>query len=95
MKLTGIIPGPSAPTCGPGSWPRVGNLQKWGTSSTIIRKGVRYGLNPNSEASRLVNGRELTSADVVFSLRWLMDAAKSYVHTAYPGMCAGRAYRSG
>ena len=54
-----------------------------------IRKGVRYGLNPNSEASRLVNGRELTSADVAFSLRWLLDAAKAYVHTAYPGMAAG------
>ncbi len=53
-----------------------------------IRKGVHYGLNPNSEASRLVNGRELTSADIAFSLRWLMDASKSYVHTAYPAMSA-------
>ncbi len=54
-----------------------------------IRKGVHYGLNPNSEASRLVNGRELTSADIAFSLRWLMDAPKAYVHTAYPAMSAG------
>jgi peptide/nickel transport system substrate-binding protein len=54
-----------------------------------LRKGVRYGLNPNSEASRLVNGRELTSADVMFSLRWLMDAPKSYVRMSYPAMCTG------
>ena len=54
-----------------------------------IRKGVHWGLNPNSEASRLVNGRELTAADVSFSLRWIMDAPKSYIHLSYPAMCAG------
>ncbi|MDR3121221.1 MAG: ABC transporter substrate-binding protein [Clostridiales bacterium] len=34
-----------------------------------IRKGVHFGLNPDSEASRLVNGRELTGADVAYSIR--------------------------
>jgi len=29
-----------------------------------IRKGVRFGLNPNSEASRLVNGREINAKDI-------------------------------
>ncbi len=33
-----------------------------------IRKGVHYALNPNSEASRLVNGRELTAYDVATTL---------------------------
>jgi len=32
-----------------------------------LRKGVHYALNPSSEASRLVGGRELTADDVVFS----------------------------
>lgn len=32
-----------------------------------IRKGVHYGLNPASEASRLVNGRGLTADDIVFN----------------------------
>ncbi|MBI2830609.1 MAG: ABC transporter substrate-binding protein [Chloroflexi bacterium] len=30
-----------------------------------IRKGVHYGLNPDSEASRLVNGREFVADDVI------------------------------
>ncbi|MBI2288025.1 MAG: hypothetical protein HYU83_03450, partial [Chloroflexi bacterium] len=39
--------------------------------STIIyhiRKGVHFALDPNSEASRLVGGRELTAADVAYSI---------------------------
>ncbi|MDO8688170.1 MAG: ABC transporter substrate-binding protein [Dehalococcoidales bacterium] len=34
-----------------------------------IRKGVRYALDPNSEASRLVNGREFTADDVVYNVK--------------------------
>ena len=34
-----------------------------------IRKGVHYALDPDSEASRLVNGRELTADDVVYSIQ--------------------------
>ena len=39
--------------------------------STIIvhiREGVHYGLDPDSEASRLVNGREFTADDAVYSM---------------------------
>ncbi|MBI2979672.1 MAG: ABC transporter substrate-binding protein [Chloroflexi bacterium] len=44
-----------------------------------LRKGVRYGLDPNSEASRLVGGRELTAEDVVFSwTRNFSDIPKNY-----------------
>ena len=32
-----------------------------------IRQGVHYALNPDSEASRLVNGRELTADEVVYT----------------------------
>ena len=32
-----------------------------------IRQGVHYALDPDSEASRLVNGRELTADDVVYT----------------------------
>ena len=41
-------------------------------SETIIwhvRKGIHFGLNPESEASRLVDGRELTAQDVVFNIQ--------------------------
>jgi peptide/nickel transport system substrate-binding protein len=43
--------------------------KKEGTIVYQIRPGVKWGLNPNSEASRLVNGREVTADDVVFSLK--------------------------
>ncbi|MDO8687370.1 MAG: ABC transporter substrate-binding protein, partial [Dehalococcoidales bacterium] len=33
-----------------------------------IRKGVRWALNPASEASRLVNGREFTAEDVAYNI---------------------------
>ncbi len=41
-----------------------------GTDTLVfkIRKGVRFGLDPASEASRLVNGREVDANDVVYSL---------------------------
>jgi peptide/nickel transport system substrate-binding protein len=49
-----------------------------------IRQGVHWALNPKSEASRLVGGRELTVADVVFSLNRLFTTAGSYFKTGYP-----------
>jgi peptide/nickel transport system substrate-binding protein len=39
------------------------------TVKFYIRRGVHFALNPNSEASKLVDGRELTAEDVAFSLR--------------------------
>jgi len=50
---------------------------KWSTDTaknegTIIyqvRRGVHWSLNPSNEASRLVNGREMTTDDVVFSMK--------------------------
>ena len=42
-----------------------------------IRKGVHFALDPTSEASRLVGGREMTADDVVFTLRrgWTVPTA--------------------
>jgi len=51
-----------------------------------IRKGVRYALNPKSEASRLVNGRELNADDVVFSLSRASTVPTGYYAAAYPYM---------
>jgi len=43
-----------------------------------IRKGVRYALDPASEASRLVNGREFTADDVVWNMKRIyIDNPKS------------------
>ena len=48
-------------------------VQSWEISGDLtiytfyLRQGVHFALDPNSAASQLVNGRELTSADVVYS----------------------------
>ena len=49
-----------------------------------IRKGVKFAVNPQSEASRLVNGRELNADDVVFSFTRTWTNPRSYVATTYP-----------
>jgi peptide/nickel transport system substrate-binding protein len=54
-----------------------------------IRKGIHFGLNPNSEASRLVNGRELTADDVAYSLKELASNPRSYIYLNVPGLKAG------
>ena len=48
--------------------------QSWDTPDPLtyifhIRQGVQWALDPDSEASRLVNGRELTADDVVYSFQ--------------------------
>jgi peptide/nickel transport system substrate-binding protein len=67
---------------------RVAESVKWavdpakdeGTIVYQIRKGIRWALNPNSEASVLVNGRELTADDVVFTFQWATTYAQAYVY---------------
>jgi len=51
-----------------------------------IRQGVHYALDPNSDASKLVNGRELTADDVVFSLKQGFTNPKSYLYGTYPDL---------
>ena len=54
-----------------------------------IRQGVHFALNPASEASRLVNGRELTADDIVWNVR-LYHTDPTYPNSAtrvsYPAM---------
>jgi len=53
-----------------------------------VRQGVRFGLNPNNEASRLVNGREMTADDVAYSLQRLCTEPRAYVKVSYPKLAA-------
>jgi peptide/nickel transport system substrate-binding protein len=55
-----------------------------GTFVYQIRQGVHYGLNPNSEASRLVNGRVLTADDVVYSIQRDFNEPLSGPRTGIP-----------
>ncbi len=47
-----------------------------GTVVYQVRQGIHWALNPASEASRLVGGRELTADDVVYSLRQKIAAPR-------------------
>ncbi len=48
-----------------------------------IRQGVHFGLNPDSEASRLVNGRELTGEDVYWNIdRWITGEGSQIARSA-------------
>ncbi|MBI2851467.1 MAG: ABC transporter substrate-binding protein [Chloroflexi bacterium] len=59
--------------------------KKEGTIVYQIRQGIHWALNPKSEASRLVGGRELTTDDVVAHLkRMVTDPNDSYVFRAQP-----------
>ena len=49
-----------------------------------IRKGMHWGLNPDMEASRLVNGRELTADDVVFSLMQQITIPRAFIYSTNP-----------
>ncbi|MEK7352960.1 MAG: ABC transporter substrate-binding protein, partial [Chloroflexota bacterium] len=57
-----------------------------GTFIFKIRRGIRYGLNPASEASRLVNGRELTAADIVFTIKRNATSPAAAIYLAKPEM---------
>ncbi len=53
-----------------------------------LRKGINYGLNPDSAASRLVNGREVTSDDAAYSINRMLTEPTSYWKTAGPAWSA-------
>jgi len=57
-----------------------------GTIVFHIRRGVHFSLDPNSEASRLVNGREMTGDDVAFSLNRHIQSPLSYLRVTDPTM---------
>ncbi len=48
-----------------------------------IRRGVHYGLDPNSEASKYVNGREYTAEDAAYSVERNFFAETAYSYGAY------------
>ena len=55
-------------------------IPELGTMIVHIRDGVRYALNPNNAASRLLNGRELTADDVAYSLNTYISNPRAALH---------------
>lgn len=61
-------------------------IPEQGTIIFHIRHGVRWALNPNSEASKLVNGREMTADDIAFTLNLYATNPKAYLNYAVTGV---------
>ncbi|MFC2056431.1 ABC transporter substrate-binding protein [Chloroflexota bacterium] len=57
-----------------------------GTIIFHIRQGIHWALNPDSEASRLVGGREVTADDVVFTLTALTTDPRAYLYKQAPDL---------
>ena len=57
-----------------------------GTFIFKIRRGIHWALDPASEASRLVNGRELTADDVIYSMKRLAASPRSFFGVYSPDM---------
>ena len=57
-----------------------------GTFIFKIRRGIHWALDPSSEASRLVNGRELTVNDVISSIKRLVASPRAYFNVFSPDM---------
>ena len=60
--------------------------QTTATATLEVRQGVHWALNPASEASRLVNGRELTADDIVYDLNTRMNDPRSWSAGAFPSV---------
>jgi peptide/nickel transport system substrate-binding protein len=54
-----------------------------------IRQGIHFGLNPNSDASKLVAGRQLTGDDVLYTMNRFLTMPTSYWRTGSPTFAAG------
>jgi peptide/nickel transport system substrate-binding protein len=61
-------------------------FDEWDVGKLVfhIRQGVHWALDPDSEASRLVNGREVTAEDVAFSFNQVCKTPSAYIYKAYP-----------
>ncbi len=59
-----------------------------GTVVFTVRRGVHWALNPNSEASRLMNGREVTADDWIASFRYLTQHPRSMIKTYAPQLAS-------
>jgi peptide/nickel transport system substrate-binding protein len=59
-----------------------------GTYIFKIRRGVHFALNPKNEASRLMNGREVTVNDWVYSFNYSIQNPRSGIKNAFPQLAA-------
>lgn len=60
-----------------------------------IRKGVRFQIIPGNEASALVNGREMTADDVIYTLQWQYSSTKMYGYNFIPELRTAKYEKTG
>ncbi|MBI2851191.1 MAG: ABC transporter substrate-binding protein [Chloroflexi bacterium] len=66
-----------------------------GTIVYQIRQGVHWALNPASEASRLVAGRELTVEDIIFHMKRVTTDTKAYLYASAPELRTANITKTG
>jgi peptide/nickel transport system substrate-binding protein len=59
-------------------------IPELGTIIYQVRRGVRWAFNPKSEASQLMNGREVTADDWIASFDYIMSHPRSYIRAYVP-----------
>jgi peptide/nickel transport system substrate-binding protein len=73
----------------------IDSVNKQVTTVLQIRRGIHFSLDPNNEASRLVNGRELTADDVVWCLNEFLHNPLSFHLQLYPNIKDYEAIKTG
>lgn len=68
------------PDTGTGVLAESWEIPELGTIVFKVRRGVHWALNPKSEASRLMNGREVTADDWIASFNYIMNSPRSTIH---------------
>ncbi len=66
-----------------------------GTIIITVRQGVHWAINEDSEAARLVGGREMTTDDVLYCLDKRVNDETSYVHRANPELWPAEITKTG
>ncbi len=65
------------------------------TTKIVIRQGVHYALDTNNEASRLANGREVTTDDIVFAMNDFEGNPDSQNYKLFPDTRSVRVTKTG
>jgi ABC-type transport system substrate-binding protein len=62
------------------------NFDEWDAGKLVfqIRPGCYWALDPDSEASQLVGGREVTAEDVAFTFKTIFTTPSAYIYKANP-----------
>ncbi|MEK7353678.1 MAG: ABC transporter substrate-binding protein, partial [Chloroflexota bacterium] len=60
-----------------------------------IRRGIHYALDPNNEASRLANGRELTADDVILNFKRAGSTPGFFMYNVNPGLRTANITKTG